>query len=119
MLRRQSGSTTQLLTSNHVHLLLDTLDRQEMSRFMQEVASEFARGYNRRKHRLNAVWGDNYHAKLRANLNVSLADWIARDRVRREPCWTESLAVGSRGFVGAHGPAGQVAEGDGSIEAVR
>jgi putative transposase len=37
--------------------------------------------------------------ELRANLNVSLADWIARDRVQREPCWTESLAIGSHGFV--------------------
>jgi putative transposase len=152
------------LTCNHVHLLLETLDWQELSRFMQEVASEFARGYNRRKHRLNAVWGDNYHAtavesgrylweclcyielnmvrcgvvahprqwawvgyheligarkryrmidldrlcqhlgtgsldELRANLNVSLEDWIARDRVQRESYWTESLAIGSQGFV--------------------
>ena len=33
------------------------------------------------------------------NLIVSLAERIARDGVKREPCWTESLAVGSHGFV--------------------
>jgi len=31
---------------------------------MQEVASEFAREYNRRKGRMNACWGDNFHATL-------------------------------------------------------
>ena len=52
------------VTSNHVHLLVDGTDRREISRFMQEVASEFARAYNRRKHRMNAFWGDNYHGTL-------------------------------------------------------
>jgi len=33
-----------------------------MSTMMQRVAGEFARAYNRRKGRLNAYWGDNYHA---------------------------------------------------------
>lgn len=31
---------------------------------MQEVASEFAREYNRRQGRMNAFWGDNFHATL-------------------------------------------------------
>ena len=131
---------------------------------MQEVASEFARAYNQRKRRLNAFWGDNYHATLvedgeylweclcyielnmvrcgavahprdwewvgfheimgtrrryrlidadrlcwrlrttrieevARNLEASLAERIARGQVKREPCWTECLAVGSRGFV--------------------
>jgi REP-associated tyrosine transposase len=131
---------------------------------MREVASEFARWYNRRKHRLNAFWGDNYHATLvesgeylwrclcyielnmvrcgvvahpkewewvgyheimgrrrryrlldldrlcwrlgaenleevGKNLNFSLAEKIARDELKREPCWTESLAVGSVEFI--------------------
>jgi REP element-mobilizing transposase RayT len=52
------------LTSNHVHLLVDAPDRFAISGFMREVASEFARAYNRRKHRTNAFWGDNYHATL-------------------------------------------------------
>jgi hypothetical protein len=35
---------------------------------------------------------------VRKNLEASLADRIARDQMKREPCWTESLAVGSAGF---------------------
>ena len=58
------------ITSNHVHLLVDTEDRFDLSGFMGEVAGQFARAYNRRKHRLNAFWGDNYHATLgRTNSN--------------------------------------------------
>jgi len=152
------------LTSNHVHLLVDASKRSEVSGFMREVASEFARAYNRRKGRLNAYWGDNYHATLvdsgeylwrclcyielnmvrcgvvghpchwkwsgyheimgdrqryrlvdverlcwrlqagsleevRKNLTAGLAEKIASDKVKREPCWTESLAVGSIGFL--------------------
>jgi REP-associated tyrosine transposase len=152
------------VTSNHVHLLVDASERLEVSGFMREVASEFARAYNQRKHRMNAFWGDNYHATLvedgeylweclcyvelnmvrcgvvahprdwewvgfheimgrrrryrlidaerlcwrlhtasieevRKNLEVSLAERIARDQAKRQACWTESLAVGSRGFV--------------------
>ena len=30
---------------------------------------------------------------------MSLAEKIARDQIKREPCWTESLAVGSAAFV--------------------
>jgi putative transposase len=152
------------LTRNHVHLLMDASERSEVSGFMREVAGEFAQAYNRRKARINAYWGDNYHAtlvesgehlwrclcyielnmvrcgivshprewlwvgyheimgrrrryrlidldrlcwRLRAtsladvqkNLEASLADAIARDGMKREPCWTESLAVGSKRFV--------------------
>src|SRR4051812_44228343 len=35
----------------------------------------------------------------RRNLEASLADRIARHQMKREPWWTESLAVGSAGFV--------------------
>jgi putative transposase len=152
------------LTSNHVHLLVDVEDRREVSAWMQSVAGEFARGYNRRKGRSNAFWGDNYHATLvedgpylwrclcyielnmvragvvshprewewvgygemmgqrkrhrlldmerlcwrlrtddpgsvRENLEASLAEALARDEVRREASWTESLAIGSPEFV--------------------
>jgi putative transposase len=152
------------LTSNHVHLLLDAEDRLEISALMRNVAGEFARRYNRRKRRLNAFWGDNFHATLveegpylwrclcyvelnmvrcgvvshpgewewvgyheiqgkrrryrlldldrlcwrlatsdveevRRNLQSALTDAIARGQVKREPIWTEGLAVGSAGFV--------------------
>jgi putative transposase len=152
------------VTCNHVHLLVDAAERVEVSGLMQQVASEMARAYNRRKGRCHAFWGDNYHASLiedgpylwrclcyielnmvrcgvvshpsgwewtgyheimgqrrryrlldldrlcwrlrvssiaeiRENLAASLSEKIARDAVKREPCWTESLAVGSRVFL--------------------
>jgi putative transposase len=152
------------VTCNHVHLLLEASERSAISDFMREVASEFARGYNRRKQRTNAFWGDNYHAtlvedgkylweclcyielnmvrcgavphpqdwpwvgyhqimgwrqryrvvdvdrlcwrlqagtvtELRRNLAASLAERIARGELKRQACWTESLAVGSLEFV--------------------
>jgi putative transposase len=152
------------ITSNHVHLLLDTPRRSELSGFMQVVEGEFARRYNRRKQRMNAFWGDNHHATLvesggylwsclcyielnmvrcgavahprdwkwvgyheimgtwrrnriidldrlcwrvgtadlaeiRRNLERSLEEKIARDQLKREPCWTESLAVGTPSFL--------------------
>ena len=135
-----------------------------ISRLMQEVASEFARAYNRRKHRMNAFGGDNYHGtfveegeylweclcyielnmvragavshpsqwpwlgypeimgerqryrmldldrlcwrlraadleQVRNNLAVSLAERIARNELKRQARWTQSLAVGSRAFL--------------------
>ena len=152
------------LTSNHVHLILEAEDRLQISGLMRNVAGEFARAYNRRKERLNAFWGDNFHATLveegrylwhclcyvelnmvrcgvvshprewewgghheimgrrrryrlldldrlcwrlgtedleevRRNLEAALADAIARGKAKREAVWTESLAVGSAGFV--------------------
>jgi putative transposase len=36
---------------------------------------------------------------LRTNLEASLAQTIGQDRMKREGCWTESLAVGSAAFV--------------------
>lgn len=52
------------VTSNHVHLVVEAQDRYEVSGLMREVAGEFARQYNKRKERINAVWGDNFHAVL-------------------------------------------------------
>jgi putative transposase len=37
--------------------------------------------------------------ELRKNLAASLAEKIAQDEAKREPCWTESLAVGSVGLL--------------------
>lgn len=52
------------ITGNHIHLLVEASDKAELSGFMRKVAGEFARYYNRRKQRCNAVWGDNFHATL-------------------------------------------------------
>jgi putative transposase len=52
------------LTCNHVHMLADAEEKAQISGFMREVAGEFARKYNQRKGRINAVWGDNFHATL-------------------------------------------------------
>src|SRR6478752_2933299 len=52
------------VTCNHVHLLVDAAERADLSTWIQRVAGEFARAYNRRKGRTNAFWGDNYHATL-------------------------------------------------------
>jgi hypothetical protein len=43
--------------------------------------------------------------EVRKNLEVSLAERMARDQMKREACWTESLAVGSAGFVEKFKPA--------------
>ena len=152
------------VTSNHVHLLLDTEDRFQISGLIRNAAGEHARAYNRRKRRMNAFWGDNFHATpveegrylwrclcyvemnmvrcgvvshpqewewvgyheimgprrrhrlldldrlywrlatddaeaVRRHLDAALADAIARGELKREPIWTETLAVGSAGFV--------------------
>jgi hypothetical protein len=36
---------------------------------------------------------------VQKNLEASLAEALAREQARREPCWTESLVVGSAQFV--------------------
>ena len=69
MLREQLGKHPvhvlgYCLTSNHVHLLLTSERHAAIGEFMGTVAGEFARAYNRRKHRENAFWGGRYHATL-------------------------------------------------------
>jgi putative transposase len=152
------------ITSNHVHLLLEAEERMEISGLMRSVAGEFARAYNRRKERINAFLGDNFHATLveegqylwrclcyiernmvrggrvahprewawlgyheimgqrqryrlldldrlcwrlrtdslaevRKNLEAALAELIAQEQLKREPSWTDGLAVGSAGYL--------------------
>jgi len=38
-------------------------------------------------------------AEVGNNLEAALADQLAQEQLKREPCWTEGLAVGSAGFV--------------------
>jgi putative transposase len=158
------------VTSNHVHLVVDAPEREQLSGLMREVEGELAKAYNRRKGRDNAFWGDPYHAtaveggdylwrcvcyvelnmvrcgvvkhprdwqwvgyheimgvrkryrlldldrlcwrlgtesleEVRKNLEASLAERTARHQMKREASWTESLAVGSAGFVEKFKPA--------------
>jgi hypothetical protein len=44
-----------------------------------------------------AVW--QYRGSAAASDGQPDAERIARDEVKRQACWTESLAVGSQGFV--------------------
>ena len=39
-------------------------------------------------------------AEFRLHLNAALEEAIAKDQLKREPKWLESLAVGSQAFVG-------------------
>jgi hypothetical protein len=43
--------------------------------------------------------------EVRKNLEASLAERIACGQMKREACWTESLTVGSAGFVEKFKPA--------------
>jgi len=52
------------LTSNHVHLLMQSPDRERVASLMQSQAGDFAQRYNIRKKRSGAYWGDRYHATL-------------------------------------------------------
>ena len=52
------------LTSNHVHLLMRSPDREPVALLMQSLAGDFAQKYNIRKKRSGAYWGDRYHATL-------------------------------------------------------
>jgi len=60
---------------------------------------------NRRRYRLldleRLCWrfGTDSIEDVRRNLDATLQEAIARDQLRREPCWTDSLAVGSRTFI--------------------
>jgi putative transposase len=152
------------LTSNHVHLTVWSENSEEISGFMQEVAGEFARDYNRRKTRSGAYWEGRYQATMveggvyferclvygdlnmvrcgvvkhprewewcgymelmgsrrrnrildiskilelaggaelenfRRNYDFLISERIQKDQIAREPMWTESLGVGSRGYV--------------------
>ena len=52
------------LTSNHVHLMACAEEPEQISRFMQKVAGEWAQSYNRRKRRSGACWEDRFHSTM-------------------------------------------------------
>lgn len=51
-----------IVTSNHVHLLVQAERDHAISRSIQLVAGRTAQAYNRRKSRKGAFWEDRYHA---------------------------------------------------------
>lgn len=51
-----------VVTSNHVHLLVQDTGNDAIPRSMQLIAGRVAQAYNQRKHRKGAFWEDRYHA---------------------------------------------------------
>lgn len=51
-----------VVTSNHIHLLVEDTGRFVIPRSMQLIAGRTAQQYNQRKKRKGAFWEDRYHA---------------------------------------------------------
>ena len=51
-----------VVTSNHIHLLVQDTGERVIARSMQLVAGRIAQEYNQRKERQGAFWEDRYHA---------------------------------------------------------
>jgi putative transposase len=53
-----------MITSNHIHLLVNYSSLKSLSQSMQLVASRTAQEYNIRKKRKGAFWEDRYHVSI-------------------------------------------------------
>ena len=53
-----------MVTSNHIHLLLWSAHAKKISAFMQYLAGNSSRDYNRRKKREGAFWRGRYHPTM-------------------------------------------------------
>ena len=62
-----------IVTSNHVHLLVQDRGKGEIAKSMQLVGGRTAQEYNHRKRRRGAFWEDRYHATA-----VQSGDHLAR-----------------------------------------
>ena len=51
-----------VVTSNHIHLLVEDQGKREISKSIQLLASRTAQEFNNRKSRVGAFWQDRYHA---------------------------------------------------------
>lgn len=51
-----------MVTSNHIHLLVQDRGHGEIAKSMQLIAGRTAQAYNQRKQRGGAYWEDRYHA---------------------------------------------------------
>jgi putative transposase len=66
-LRAASGFAFRIIhysiQSDHVHLVVEGVDRTTLSRGIQGLAIRLARGFNKSLRRRGKVWGDRYHAR--------------------------------------------------------
>jgi putative transposase len=51
------------IQADHVHLVVEAVDRTALSRGMQGLAIRLARAFNRTVRRRGKVWGDRFHAR--------------------------------------------------------
>ena len=51
-----------MVTSNHIHLLVEENDKQNIAQSVQLIAGRIGQEYNKRKKRKGAFWEDRYHA---------------------------------------------------------
>lgn len=62
-----------IVTSNHIHLLVQDRGKGEIAQSMQLIAGRTAQEYNLRKSRKGAFWEDRYHATA-----VDSEDYLSR-----------------------------------------
>ena len=62
-----------IVTSNHIHLLVQDCGRGEIAKSMQLIAGRTAQEYNQRKKRKGAFWEDRSHATA-----VDTGDYLSR-----------------------------------------
>ncbi len=56
--------SSNIVTSNHIHLIVHAEEPQQVAELMQKAAGELARDYNRRKERTGAFWEGRYFATM-------------------------------------------------------
>lgn len=86
-----------MVTSNHIHLLVEDGEAQEIAQSMQLIAGRTAQEYNQRKNRQGALWGDRYHATavdthdylIRCMVYIDL-NMVRAGKVNHPSEWSES-----------------------------
>jgi putative transposase len=56
-----------IATSNHIHLLVQDIQKESISKSMQLISGRIAQDYNQRKTRTGAFWEDRYFATAVCN----------------------------------------------------
>ena len=52
------------LTHNHVHLLVATLEKDNLSKFMGHLSGNFAKAYNKKHGRTGHFWGERFFSTV-------------------------------------------------------